>query len=84
VGKHLVVTLGRKFSTTQYDLDFDSGALSRAIKVKLDARGFVTHQESQGYQSAVIDAVRGTCHMRVRDGALDAQNPASQALGRMP
>ncbi len=83
----VAVTLGLKVSTTQYDLDFDSAALSQGIKAKLDAQGFVTHQESQGYQSAVIDAVRGTCHMRVRDGALGGQYAtifAQQAAGLGP
>lgn len=82
----VAVTLGIKVRATQYSLALDSAALTRAVEARLASQGFKVRHEPHGYQSDVIEATRGPCRLRVRDGALASDFSAifaqqSAALG---
>lgn len=76
----VAVTLGIKVRATDYSLVLDSPALTRALEARLASQGFTTHREQHVYQSDVIEATRGPCRLRVRDGALSSQYTTLFAL----
>jgi hypothetical protein len=63
-----VLTIGLKVELAAFNRKTDSRALTRMLEAHLAAQGFSTRYELHANQSDVVEAVRGACRLRVRDG----------------